>query len=67
MPVVALALPYVISERDPGFRLAAIVLLVAIILVVITAGGLGNRQIRELLEEVAKPAQTWRPYGKRPE
>lgn len=67
VPVVALGIAYVPNERDVVPQIAEVVLLVAIVLVLVAPGGLGKRQVRELLEELATPRETWRPYERRAE
>jgi hypothetical protein len=66
-PFVALAVPVVWSEPDLVFRFVELILLILIVLAVVSVGGLGKRQIRELLEEVATPIESWRPYARRTE
>jgi hypothetical protein len=65
IPVVVLAVPYIVNERDAVFRIVELVLLAAIVVFGVAPGGLGKRQIRELLEEVATPRDAWRPYAGR--
>lgn len=67
LPVVVLGIAYVPHERDVALQIAEVVLLVAIVLVLVAPGGLGKRQVRELLEELATPRETWRPYERRAE
>jgi hypothetical protein len=67
LPVVALTIPAILSEGDAGFRVVEIILLIFIVFAVLSVGGLGKRQIRELLEDVATPDESWRPYGRRAE
>jgi hypothetical protein len=67
IPVVAVAILYILGERGAVFRGVELVLLIAIVLLGVAPGGLGKRQIRELLEDVATPRDEWRPYAGRAE
>ena len=67
LPVVALGIASVPNERDLALQIVEVVLLLAIVLVIVAPGGLGKRPVRELLEELATPRETWRPYGRRAE
>jgi hypothetical protein len=68
VPVVLVAVAYIIATSDPTYRAVEVALLVAIVLIGVAPGGLGKRQIRELLEDVATPkapSEPWRPYAAR--
>jgi hypothetical protein len=67
IPIVALAVPVILTDQDLSFQVVALVLLVLIVLAVVSAGGLGKRRIRDLLENVATPDGSWRPYQGRTE
>jgi hypothetical protein len=67
LPVVALALPVILAERDLSFQVVELILLVLIVIAVLSVGGLGKRRIRELLENVATTDESWRPYERRAE
>jgi hypothetical protein len=68
VPVVLVATAYIIATSDPNYRAVEVALLIAIVLMGVAPGGLGKRQIRELLEDVAEPkapSEPWQPYARR--
>lgn len=68
VPVVFVAVAFIVATNDPNYRAVEVLLLIALVLIGVAPGGLGKRQIRELLEDVAKPktsSEPWRPYAGR--
>jgi len=68
VPVVFVAIAFIVATNDPNYRAVELVLLIALVLIGVAPGGLGKRQVRELLEDIARPttsSEPWRPYAGR--
>jgi len=68
VPVVFVAIAFIVGTNDPNYRAVELFLLIALVLIGLAPGGLGKRQVRELLQDIAKPttsSQPWRPYAGR--
>ena len=56
-------MPWILSVGDTGYAVAATVLYLLALVLTVTPGGVGKKQLREALEEAVAVRTAWKPYG----